>query len=55
MCLSGDWNKADVGGWLADFQSIVNNALQSNRLQFTAEVWGGDRLDYSDYDAVTVT
>ena len=54
VLFKGNKKKRDVIRWLGRFQKRVNELTNSNRLQFTAEVWGQDKRDRSISKTVKV-
>ena len=47
-------SKEDVITWLGNFQTKVNDLLDTERLQFTAEVWGKEKENGMKHEKVKV-
>ena len=54
MCVKRIWNAKDVEDWLYKFQNVANEALGSERLKFTAELWSPNSIVVPDNPSLSV-
>ena len=54
MVFDGCKSKEDINKWLLTFQGHVNRLAKSDRLQFTAEVWGIEEDVKIQNDNITI-